>query len=246
MKIIKRIVFFVFFISSTHIVSSQTQELVKDSIVIKDIYGFRVGVDISNPIRTLFDDTRKSVELLGDYRLTKNIYIAAELGFLDENTIEDHLNFTTTGEYIKVGGNYNLYQNWLDMDNETYVGLRYGYSTFKQTLNNYSVYSDSHLPEYQNLEPTEYKNLNAHWGELVFGMKVETLKNIFLGASFSFKKLIATKEPDNFKNLIVPGFDRVFLNNGGFGFNYTISYRLPIYSKDKNTIDSDEDNSEEK
>jgi len=30
---------------------------------------------------------------------------------------------------------------------------------------------------------------------------------------------------------VVPGFDRIFLNNGGVGFNYTISYRLPLYKK---------------
>jgi hypothetical protein len=29
----------------------------------------------------------------------------------------------------------------------------------------------------------------------------------------------------------------VFLNNGGFGFNYTIAYRLPLYKK---TIIADE------
>lgn len=43
--------------------------------------------------------------------------------------------------------------------------------------------------------------------------------------------MISTKEPDGFKNLFVPGFNRVFLNDSGFGFNYTISYLIPIYKR---------------
>lgn len=219
----------------------QAQEKIKDSIPLKDIYGFRVGVDISNPIRTFFDKDRKSVEIIGDYRINKKLYAAVELGFLDKRTKEDHIDYTTNGQYIKVGANFNLYENWLDMDNEVFVGLRYGFSTFKQTRHSYTIYSDNLLLERTNTDTKEFSNLNANWGELVFGMKVETFKNVFLGASFSFKKMISTTEPENFKNLYVPGFDKVFLNNGGFGFNYIISYRLPLYKKNKiSAKDSDE------
>jgi predicted porin len=218
-----------------------SQEVKKDSIIYKDVYGFRVGIDVSNPARTFFDSDRKSLELVADYRINKKIYAAVELGFLDKTTNEDYINFNTNGQYIKVGANYNLYENWLDMDNEVYIGLRYGFSTFKQTLNSYTVYSDVALPSIQNNTRKEFTGLTANWGELVFGMKVETFKNVFVGASFSFKKMISTTEPENFKNLYVPGFDRVFLNNGGFGFNYTIAYRLPLYKKNKAVAEEDKE-----
>ena len=213
--------------------SISAQKIKKDSIVIKDVYGLRVGIDISNPARTVFNNKRKSIELLADYRISKKIFVAIELGYLDKNTIEDYINFTTNGQYFKLGANYNLYENWLDMENEVFVGLRYGHANFKQTLNSYTVFSDYALPTIQNNEPITYSALNANWAELVFGLKVETFSNIFLGASFSFKKMISSKEPDNFKNLYIPGFDRVYLNNGGIGFNYSISYRLPLYKKRK-------------
>ena len=45
------------------------------------------------------------------------------------------------------------------------------------------------------------------------------------------KKMISTKEPSNFKNLYAPGFNRIYLNNMGIGFNYTISYLIPIIRK---------------
>ena len=235
MRILKTILVIITTITSQFVFS---QKIKKDTIVYKDIYGLRVGVDISNPIRTLFNNDRKSAEIVADYRITKKIWAAFEMGFLDKQTNEDYLNFTTNGQYFKLGANYNLYKNWLDMENETYIGLRYGFSTFKQTLHAYTVYSDTTLPVLQNNTETEFSGLTANWAELVFGMKVETFKNVFLGASVSFKKIINTKEPTNFKNLFIPGFDRVFLNNGGFGFNYTISYRLPLYKKKKAVAES--------
>lgn len=224
---------------------SFSQEIKKDSTIIKDIYGVRFGVDVSNPIRTIFNSSRKSIEVVGDYRINRKIYAAAEIGFLDNNTEEDYINFTTTGQYIKLGANYNLYSNWLDMENEVYAGLRYGFSTFSQTLHNYTVFSDIALPELTNNEEIAYDGLNASWAELVFGMKVEVYDNIFLGASFSFKQMINNKHPENFQNFVVPGFDRVYLNNGGFGFNYTVSYRLPLYKKNK-IKEKDLDKTEEK
>jgi len=238
MKLIKLNILFLLLL---FLLVGYSQEVKKDSLIYKDVYGFRIGIDVSNPTRTLFDSNRKSLELIADYRINKKIYAAVELGFLDKTTNEDYINFTTNGQYIKVGANYNLYENWLDMDNEVFVGLRYGFSTFKQTLNSYTVYSDVALPSSQNNTPKEFSGLTANWGELVFGMKVETFKNVFLGASFSFKKMISTTEPENFKNLYVPGFDRVFLNNGGFGFNYTIAYRLPLYKKNKAVAEEDKE-----
>ena len=57
--------------------------------------------------------------------------------------------------------------------------------------------------------------------------------------------MINNKHPENFQNFVVPGFDRVYLNNGGFGFNYTVSYRLPLYKKNK-IKDKNLDKTEEK
>ena len=220
------IVFFTF--SNLH-----AQEKKQDSVVIKDIYGLRVGLDLYNPIRSIINSDRKSVELVADYRINKKFYAAAEIGYLDNLREEDTFNFSTKGQYIKLGVNYNAYKNWLNMDNEIYLGTRYGFSTFSQTLENYTVTSDVALPETSTTEPQKFSGLNANWIEILVGMKVEVYENIFLGFSLSAKKMLFAKEPKNFKNLYVPGFDRVFLNDSGFGFNYTISYRLPLFKKEK-------------
>ena len=135
---------------------------------------------------------------------------------------------------IKAGFDYNAYSNWLDREDAIYIGMRYGFSTFSQTLNSFTINNNPFLDDLAITESGQkFDNLNAHWVEFVLGIKAELFNNLFLGFSFSGKKMISTKEPDNFKNLFVPGFNRVFLNNSGFGFNYTLSYLIPLYKKEK-------------
>ena len=88
---------------------------------------------------------------------------------------------------LGLGANFNAYENWLDMNNEIYVGFRIWFGAFDQTLNSYtpnvsSTYFPSNL-----LEQPDYKGLNAHWSEIILGIKVETFKNLFLSASVSYK-----------------------------------------------------------
>lgn len=223
----------IFFISFLVLAPINAQQK-KDTAKTKESYGLRIGVDLSKPLISFLEDGTKGLEAVGDMRILKNYYAAVELGYEDKISKEDYLNYTTKGSYIKAGVNYNAYKNWIGMTNEIYVGMRYGFSIFNQTLNSYTpnVKGTYFIPA-EVLPNTEFKDLSAHWGELVFGMKAETLKNLYLGFSFSFKKMLSTKEPENFKNLYVPGFNRVYLNDTGFGMNYTLSYLIPIVKKEK-------------
>lgn len=206
----------------------------KDSIKLQNKFGLRVGADISRPIISAFNDDLKGIEIVADYRLNNRLFIATELGFYDRTTDEDYINFNSKGSYAKLGVNYNLYQNWGNMSNEIFAGIRYGYSSFSQTLNSYSPnYEGNYFPTYTVDANTKFSSLNAHWLELVTGIKVEVFNNLYLGTSVSLKKMISQKQPENFKNLYIPGFERVYLNDTGFGFNYTVSYLIPLYKKDK-------------
>lgn len=210
------------------------EETPKDSIKLKDKYGLRLGVDISKPAISLFNDRIKGLEIVGDFRVTKNIYAAVELGYYERDIEEDYINFNSKGSYLKVGGNINLYQNWGKMSNEIYTGLRYGFSTFSQTLNSYSANFDGTYFEEHTVSPNlEFDGLSAHWVEFVLGMKVEVFNNFYAGTSISLKKMISQEQPENFRNLYIPGFERVYLNDTGFSFNYTVSYLIPIFKKNK-------------
>ena len=207
----------------------------KDSIVYKSPYGLRLGIDISKPIKASLDKSYSGLEVVGDFRVSKRFFIAAELGYEEENTVEDYTNSTAKGSYMRLGFNFNSYKNWLDMNNEIFLGLRYGLSFFDQTLNSYtSNVTDPTTGIYftpNTVTASQTTSLNAHWTEFMFGIKTETFKNTFIGLSVSYKILISNKEPDNFKTLYAPGFNRIFDSGTGFGFNYTISYLIPFSKK---------------
>ncbi|TVZ54778.1 hypothetical protein OD91_0013 [Lutibacter sp. Hel_I_33_5] len=218
--------------------NSFSQEEKNDTIVYKTSYGLRVGVDLSKPLKGAIQGNSNGLELVGDYRITKRWFIAAELGYEEETSSEDFSNSTAKGSYMRLGMNYNAYNNWLDMNNEIYVGFRYGLSLFDQTINSYTpnvVTGEANTLPYFPADlvttPITETGLNAHWTEFIIGVKAETFKNLFLGFSLSYKVLVSVKDQQNFKSLYAPGFNRIFQSDTGFGFNYTLSYTIPFQKK---------------
>lgn len=221
--------------------SGMAQEVVKtDSVKPKtERYGIRFGADLFKLTRSFYDKDYRGLELVGDYRLTRKHYIAAEIGN-EKKTVDDtQLNFTTNGTYIKAGFDYNAYENWLGMENMIYVGLRYGFSSFSQTLNSYEVYNPNQYfdeaPEIVSGE--EFNGLTAQWMEVVAGVKAEVFNNVYVGFSLRVNRLFSNKKPNNFDNLYIPGFNRTYDGDFGVGFNYTVSYFLPLY---KSTVKAKE------
>jgi hypothetical protein len=205
----------------------------KDSVKPKtERYGLRVGIDLSKLTRSFYEKDYKGLELVGDFKFTRKHYLAAEIGNENKTVDDDQLNFTTNGTYLKLGFDYNSYENWVGMNNMIYVGMRYGVSAFSQTLNSYSVYyANTYFPKPIIESGQKYDGLSAQWLEFVAGVKAEMFQNLYVGFSVRLNHLITNKTPDNFDNLYIPGFNRTYGGNFGAGFNYTISYFLPLYKK---------------
>tara|TARA_R110000868_G_scaffold358814_5_gene620583 strand:+ start:4588 stop:5319 length:732 start_codon:yes stop_codon:yes gene_type:complete len=209
---------------------------VKDTLKIKQKYGLRVGGDIGKLIRSFTDDNFKGFEISADYRIKQKLYIAGELGTEEKTTRNDYLNVTTKGNYLKAGVDYNMYINWLDMDNMIYAGFRVGASTFSQTLNSYSVYSTNQYwqPQFSSSDSQEFKGLNAVWMELIIGLKVQLFNNFYLGLNAQLKGLVSETIPNNFQNIYISGFNKTYDSSKvGVGYGYTLSYLIPLYKKDK-------------
>lgn len=222
----------------------------KDSVVYKQPYGIRAGIDLSRPILSFFNEDYTGLEFMGDYRLTQNLYLAAELGNEKKSgreqlgnaltgNISELYSYSTTGSYLKLGVDYNTYENWYGMNNAIYVGGRYAASSFSNTLNSYAIFESNHYWNGQELitginAPEDFGSLNATWLEFVFGIKAELFANIFLGGSVRLGFLISNKASDRFPNLWIPGFNKVTDGSKfGVGYNYGITYFLPLYKKTK-------------
>ena len=209
-----------------------TTDTINTIPVKSDRYGLRVGVDLYRPARSIYEDGFKGFEIVADYRLSKKIYAAGEIGTIDYTIDDDQVNFTTKGSYLKIGFDYNAYENWLDMENMIYVGVRYGFSTFSQNLNSYTIYDTSDYFDDVTIYPnTKYSGLSAHWLEVIGGIKAEIFNNLYLGFSVRLNVLLTDKKPEGFDNLYIPGFNRTYDGNFGAGINYTLSYFIPLYKK---------------
>lgn len=210
----------------------------KDTIVYKQSFGIRLGIDLSRPITSFLDDNYTGLELIADYRINQSLYIAAELGNEKKTGQEDLFNFTTSGSYLKVGVNKNNYSNWYGERNLIYIGGRLAFSTFENTLNDYQYFNTNRYWNPDNFAggtgevPEKFSGLAATWLEAVFGTKVELLPNIYMGASIRLGLLLAQKEDERFPNLWIPGFNKVTRDSRfGVGYNYSISYFIPLYKK---------------
>jgi len=213
----------------------------KDTVAYKQPYGLRVGVDLSRPTISFFEEEYTGIEFVGDYRLSLKYYLAAELGNEKRTRQEDVYNFTTSGSYIKIGFDYNTYANWYGEQNMIYAGARYAFSTFNHTINNYQIFNSNRYWSPNGFVesgngPIEIDTRNASWIEAVLGIKAELFANIYLGGSVRLGALITRKkiEDGEFADLFIPGFNKVTDGSRfGIGYNFSISYFIPLYKKAK-------------
>ena len=220
-------------------VFSQAESELNDSLTIKDkllkINKIRLGFDVFKPIKSSSDGDNLNYEIVGDLQITENLYLAAEYGLTDRLIEDENINFNSNGSFLRFGFDYNMFKNWVGMDNSIFLGLRYGSSNFSNKIESYNVRnSDAYFSNFvdNNYQTIDHSNLTGNWLEIVAGVKVETFNNVYLGFSLRLNKLLSTQKPENFDNLYIPGFNKVTDDNTfGSGFNYTLTYSIPLRKK---------------
>ena len=206
-----------------------------DTLVYKERYGLSLGADLFKLARTGYDDNYSGFEINGDYRLTEDIHLAAEIGNDDFTFEETNLVVQSSGSYIKLGANKNFYTNWIGMQNMIYGGFRVGLSTYSQNLKQFNFYTSDNTfePQIQFID-RDFNNLSAVWTELQFGFRVELIKNVFAGAHVQLKVLVSETDLQNFDNIYIPGFNITNdFNSIGAGWGYSIRYLIPFRTKRK-------------
>lgn len=187
--------------------------------------GPRIGIDVSRFMLPFIQKATKSgFEIQADYPYKGNFFPTVEFGYLSVDDVKETFHYANKGAYGRIGidVNINKFESLADHD-LVFVGARYGYSHFAQeTLGaSYSNY-------WGTIETSYPKNyLNAHWAELVFGLKGELLKNFFFGWSVRAKFLLAGSKDPNVKPYVIPGLGYT-TTEVPFDFSITVSYRIPI------------------
>ena len=232
-------IFIISLVLPSSMVLSQTETTSNDSLIINNkilnINKLRIGFDLFKPIKSSSDGDDLNYELVSDLQITENLYLAAEYGLIDRLIEDENINFNSNGSFLRLGFDYNMFKNWVGMDNSIYIGLRYASSNFSNKIESYNIRNgDSYFSNTveNDFETIDHSDLSGNWIEVVTGIKVEMFNNIYLGLSFRLNKLLSTKKPNNFDNLFIPGFNKVTDNNTwGSGFNYTLTYSIPLKKK---------------
>lgn len=189
-------------------------------------FGIRLGIDISGPIKILLNDDNVLLKGSFDARVYKEFFTSGEFGYQKEIYVSEGLSYTSEGVFGTIGGDYNLLTNKPGRNDLLAFGVRYGFATFTQTVDKYTI-QNGYWNNETFVSSIPLQNSNAHWANFHFTLKVEVLRNFYIGGNVGFNFLFYDTELDNFDNLYIPGYGKNS-DNSSFTFNYGISYLIPF------------------
>lgn len=158
--------------------------------------------------------------------LKHKYYPIVELGFGGANKISAaDVDFSTYGLYGRLGVDINLIKKSEDSkpsNNLFLAGVRLGMSNFRYNITNQTV-TDPYWGGTRILDPIENFE-SKFWFEIVAGVRVEVVKNIYMGWNIRNKQLLSKDPEGQPSTWYIPGFGR---NTGSaWGFNYIVGYHF--------------------
>ena len=115
------------------------------------VFSIRLGIDLLKPVKTNLEKDFQGLEIVGDLKINRRVFIAAELGSEKNTQQTEQINFTTKGSYVKLGIDYNFFNNWKGMDNSLFVGVRISNSIHSHKVNEYILYENYSAADFKNL-----------------------------------------------------------------------------------------------
>lgn len=200
------------------------QETLDDDLPQRQVF-VRVGCDVSRfALPYVRNNGSKGMEFSVDGEIAYNFFPIAEYGLQSLSRNTDSLSYKMSGNYLRVGLDYNLikYKHRLDRD-IFYIGLRFAGTRFSHeapyaALNSVWGVVESNIPRV---------NMNALWGEAVVGLKGELFKNFYIGIAARAKMMFSHTAYNSMVPYIVPGYGKGF-NRFNAGFTYSLMYAIPI------------------
>jgi hypothetical protein len=202
--------------------------------------GLSLGVDIMPVAIRVADKDRIGIGFNGRLNIKEKIFAVGELGYENVNFTRDKLmadnqlayqfKYKSNGTYLKLGFDYNIFKvDETDNHDNVLIGIRYGYSLQQHESPGY-VIGNSYWDDY--IGSAGSSSVSSHWGELLFGLRTEVLKNLHMGWSVRLKRIIYQSKGSTLEPAVIPGFGR-FNNMLTAGFTYSIEYQIPFNKSPK-------------
>lgn len=187
--------------------------------------GVRLGVDVSKFLfPVIYNGERIGFEATADMHIKGNLFAVAEAGLLHVSLNGDNYQYRGNGVYAKLGVDNNLLKSRRPNSNDiVYFGGRYGFSMFSHHADQVTI-SGYFWPDATD-QIIPKNTMNAHWVELLLGVKAEVLKNLYVGLNFRLKFMLISPKDDYSTPYLIPGYGE---GNQGYalGINYCVSYNF--------------------
>ncbi len=189
--------------------------------------GFTIQTDVVSLVSSAMNKGETySMESGLQVDLKHKYYPIVEIGFAGANKLTtNNAGFKTNGLFGRIGVDFNLIKQKKDIiptNNLFLLGLRFGMSSFKYDITNVTITDDY----WHGSETLSYNNQIATktWYELVAGVQVEVLKNIFMGWTMRKRNIIGKDPIGEVFPWYIPGFG--INTSSNWGFNYTLGYKF--------------------
>lgn len=208
------------------------QSVVRDSVPWHT--GTFVGVDLYGVGNHLLGSSYVGTELSVATTLKHRFVPTLELGLGRTDAVNDagRAYRSKSSPYIRLGMDYNTLYKKKSKENMLCLGLRYGFSSFGYDI--YAVQTEGgHTPSLEDgywgeTTPFHYEGLKGHmqWLELVFGVRAQVYKRLYMGWSLRMKYRTAASVAMYGNPHIVPGYGK--FGNSSMGITYSLVYKLPF------------------
>ena len=188
----------------------------------------RVGFDILGASKYFYDSKNANLEAFISVDRSEKLsltFIAGRDDYKYSRYRDESLmmyDFKANGFYFKPGVDFNLLNPKKSAGKYSLgVGFRYGVSVYSYDVK--EINTEGYWGRYQTSIPKN--NTWAHYLEAAPTIRAEIIKNLNLGWSVSFKKIISTGTGKNTKPVYLPGY-----GDGSKSFSFALSYFI-IWSK---------------
>ena len=214
---------------SLNLFYGQAQDKNVDTLQVKTKWwnGFIVQADLASLVSSgLQKGETYSMEGGVQVNLKNKYFPIFELGFAGANkTSVDEIGFKANGLFGRLGVDFNLRKSKKTSkpsNNLFMAGMRLGMTSFAYDITNIKITDDY----WGGSEQLDFKNQTTTkvWYEIVVGVKVEVIKNTYMGWSVRSKNLLSKDAVSEVFPWYIPGYGVNTSSN--WGINYTLGYRF--------------------
>jgi hypothetical protein len=197
-----------------------------------EIKGIRIETDLGSMLYSALSTTKttNNQQLGCIINISNKFYPTFEIGRSSTlKMMNDNSSFSTNGIYEKFGLDFRLNkptEGGKPSNNLILLGLKLGMSSFNYSIKDLKL-KDEYWGGESNINYLDQQT-NKYWFEITGGIRVEVLKNTYIGWSVRYKSLLSTNENGSVYAWYIPGFGVNVKETPSWEFNYMIAYQFNI------------------